>query len=122
MKQTTSQTFSNFNLTGLGLVAVTASAISLPILNACSLVAPFNNTNILKRETDRYQRQYISVLSRQKTINFHRQAICMFCMKDIINYIFIKWTKKRTIKVLALQSGWMKCVKRKKKEKNANQM
>lgn len=40
-------TFSNLSLIGFGLVAVTASAISLPILKACSLVAPFSNTNML---------------------------------------------------------------------------
>lgn len=45
-------TFSNFSFTGLGLVAVTASAISWPILNDCSLVAPFRSTNILKKENN----------------------------------------------------------------------
>ena len=40
-------TFSNFRVTGLGLVAVTASAISTPMRNACSLLAPFNCTNRL---------------------------------------------------------------------------
>lgn len=45
----TNHTFSNLSLTGFGFIAVTVSTISLPILNACSLVAPFSNTNKLKK-------------------------------------------------------------------------
>ena len=40
-------TFSNFNLTGLGITEVIFSAISLPILKASSLEAPFSKMNML---------------------------------------------------------------------------
>lgn len=39
------RTFSNFSLTGFGFIAVTESAISLPILNACSFDRPGRATN-----------------------------------------------------------------------------
>lgn len=52
-KNANSPTFSNFSFTGLGLVAVTASAISWPILKDCSLVAPFRSTNMLKEKAEK---------------------------------------------------------------------
>ena len=41
-------TFSNLSLMGLGLSAVTASAISCPMRNASSLLLPRNRINMLK--------------------------------------------------------------------------
>lgn len=46
-----SLTFSNLSLTGFGLSAVTASAISWPILNASSLERPLSSMNMLQTET-----------------------------------------------------------------------
>ena len=48
---THTHTFSNLSLMGFGLSAVTLSQISLPILKASSLEAPFSNTNTLRQGT-----------------------------------------------------------------------
>jgi hypothetical protein len=45
-------TFSNLSFIGGGFARVTASAISVPILNACSFVAPSRSTNTLGRKCE----------------------------------------------------------------------
>lgn len=67
-------TFSNFSLTGLGFVAVTASAISWPILKDCSFVAPFKSTNMLQEIRHRKSTQFLKIISYSFLVE--RQGCC----------------------------------------------
>lgn len=81
-------TFSNLSLIGLGLVAVTASAISLPILKACSLVAPFSKTNMLPN-TQKHTRLITNSYQTTRTTYYSgkRYALRGFAFGSVLEHI-----------------------------------